>query len=84
MSIRSLVSSGTRHPARRTRRGHPVAGEGAARPVERHGEKPFLLSVKAPKERPAAAARAIRSWQDEGFENIMRYAVNGKTGFERE
>lgn len=21
---------------------------------------------------------------DEGFENIMRYAVNGKTGFERE
>ena len=57
---------------------HPVAGEGAARPVERHGEKPFLLSVKAPKERPAAAARAIRSWQDEGFENIAVIIKTGK------
>lgn len=57
---------------------HPVAGEGAARPVERHGEKPFLLSVKAPKERPAAAARAIRSWQGEGFVNIAVIVKTGK------
>lgn len=42
---------------------HPVAGEGAARPVERHGEKPFLISVKTPpsvrrrSKTPSAAGR---------------------------
>ena len=57
---------------------HPVAGEGAARPVERHGEKPFLLSVKTPAERASAVKNAVRRWQDEGFENIAVIVKTGK------
>ena len=57
---------------------HPVAGEGAARPVERHGEKPFLISVKTPAERASAVKNAVRRWQDEGFENIAIIVKTGK------
>ena len=57
---------------------HPVAGEGAARPVERHGEKPFLISVKTPAERASAVKNAVRRWQDEGFENIAVIVKTGK------
>ena len=57
---------------------HPVTGEGAARPVERHGEKPFLISVKTPAERASAVKNAVRRWQDEGFENIAVIVKTGK------
>ncbi len=46
--------------------------------MERHGEKPFLLSVKTPKERVNAVKSAVRRWQDEGFENIAVIVKTGK------
>jgi DNA helicase-2/ATP-dependent DNA helicase PcrA len=49
---------------------HPVPGEGAAKPVERHGEKPLLLSVKNDKERLQALAEIVQRWQQEGLSSV--------------
>lgn len=49
---------------------HPVPGEGAARPVERHGEAPLLLSVKNDKERLEALAGLVRHWREEGLSSV--------------
>ena len=40
--------------------------------------------VEAAQERAMEAQRDRGELMDEGFENIMRFSVNGKTGFERD
>ncbi len=49
---------------------HPVRGAGEAKPVLRHGPAPVHLPVESEKQRPAAIAQQVQSWQAEGFGNI--------------
>jgi DNA helicase-2/ATP-dependent DNA helicase PcrA len=49
---------------------HPVVSEGPARPVERHGEKPLLLSVRNEKERLNTLTDLVRGWQTDGLSSI--------------
>ena len=49
---------------------HPVPGESAAKPVERHGEMPTYLLVKAEKEKPQAIARLVEKWQADGLQSV--------------
>lgn len=41
-----------------------------------------LYSKSLPSAEQRTDARVEKELMDEGFENIMRYEVNGKTGFE--
>lgn len=38
--------------------------------------------VRKDEKKPEEAAQKTPDYLDEGFENIMRFSVNGKTGFE--
>ncbi|MBE5779347.1 MAG: hypothetical protein E7331_08465 [Clostridiales bacterium] len=49
---------------------HPVPGEGAARPVERHGPAPLFLSAKNEKERLKAIAQLVEQWQKDGLASV--------------
>ncbi len=46
---------------------HPVQGARAAKPVLRHGEKPFFTQAKDDKERVQLIGEQIKAWQAEGF-----------------
>lgn len=57
---------------------HPVQGAGAAKPVLRHGPAPVHLPIENEKQRPAAIAQQVQSWQEEGFGNIALIAKTEK------
>ena len=49
---------------------HPVAGQPAAEPVLRHGEKPVILRCESGKDRIAAIAAQAAAWRAEGYHSI--------------
>ena len=49
---------------------HPVPGESAAKPVERHGETPACTLVKSEKEKPQVIAQMVQKWQADGLHSV--------------